>query len=141
MIKQRIERRVLLEMKKCLQFEAARMEALRVGCYDAAANGAFGRHRDNMTPYTAHRKFAMSLNLNRDYDGGALAFPEYGRELYKPDAGDAVVFSCSLLHEALAVTAGRRFGLFTFFTDCAGAAQEDAMLIKRGAEVDSYEIE
>jgi len=32
------------------------------------------------------------------------------------------VFSCSLLHEALLVTSGRRFGLFGFFYDDAGAA-------------------
>ena len=82
----------------------------------------------------------MSLNLNCVFDGGALVFAEYGRERYRPNRGDAVVFSCSLLHEALPVTEGRRFGLFTFFTDCAGAAQEDAMLAERGAEVISYDI-
>jgi hypothetical protein len=32
------------------------------------------------------------------------------------------VFSCSLRHAALPVTAGRRFGIFGFFYDEAGAA-------------------
>ena len=32
-----------------------------------------------------------------------------------PAAGDGVVFSCKLLHEAMPVTKGRRFGLFAFF--------------------------
>jgi len=139
-VKQRVERCVLLELRKCLHFEAARIEPLRVGCYDAVRGGSFKRHRDNTTPYTRHRRFAMSLNLNEGYEGGALTFPEYGRELYKPGPGDAVVFSCSLLHEALPVTEGRRFGLFTFFTDQAGAAQEDAMIAQRGTEMDAYDI-
>ena len=47
----------------------------------------------------------MSLNLNAgEYEGGFLRFPEYGPNLYMPETGCAVVFSCSLLHEALAVT-------------------------------------
>ena len=47
----------------------------------------------------------MTLNLNTGgYEGGALWFPEFGRQLYAPEAGGAVVFSCSLLHEALPVT-------------------------------------
>ena len=140
-VKQRIERRVLTEVIKAFQFETARMEALRVGCYDAAAHGAFGRHRDNMTPYTAHRKFAMSLNLNSgDYEGGAIAFPEYGRQIYRPAAGEAIVFSCSLVHEAQPVRKGRRFGLFTFFTDRTGAAQEDGMLAMRKGEIVPYTV-
>ena len=59
----------------------------------------------------------MSLNLNDDYEGGELTFPEFGPTLYKPRAGMAAVFSCSLLHEALPVTRGRRFVLTTFFRD------------------------
>ena len=31
------------------------------------------------------------------------------------EAGGAVIFSCSLLHEAMPVTAGRRFAIFGFF--------------------------
>ena len=57
----------------------------------------------------------MSLNLNDDYEGGLLRFPEFPGPVYRPAAGDAVVFSCTLLHEATPVTAGRRFGLFGFF--------------------------
>lgn len=67
----------------------------------------------------------MSLNLNTgDYEGGQVTFPEYGRELYEAGAGGAVLFSCNMLHEALPVTRGRRFAVFTFFADAAGAALE-----------------
>lgn len=89
-----------------------------IGCYDQASGGWFRRHRDNTTPMTANRQFAVSLNLNggEEYDGGEVRFPEFGRELYRPLAGGALVFSCSLLHEVVPVTRGRRLGLFTFMS-------------------------
>lgn len=58
----------------------------------------------------------MTLNLNAEsYSGGYLTFPEYGPQLYRPRTGEAVVFSCSMLHEATDVTEGRRFVLLSFF--------------------------
>ena len=125
LLQARLLSRVLPAMRRAYGFEAASFEALRVGCYDGAAGGHFARHRDNSTLYTAHRRFAMSLNLNTGaYEGGQLRFPEFGRQLYEAPAGGAVIFSCFLLHEALPVTHGRRFAVFTFFTDAAGAARE-----------------
>jgi len=54
---------------------------MRIGCYDSADGGYFRAHRDNTTPYTAHRQFAMSVNLNTgEYEGGDVHFPEYGRQ-------------------------------------------------------------
>jgi len=127
-VKQRIEQRVLTEVVRAFGWPATRFEAIRIGCYDAAEGGYFLRHRDNTTPYTAHRRFAMSLNLNSGaYTGGQVRFPEYGRELYAPPAGGALVFSCSLLHEAMPVTEGRRFAAFTFFYDEAGEAKRARM--------------
>jgi predicted 2-oxoglutarate/Fe(II)-dependent dioxygenase YbiX len=121
--------RVLPEIHRAFQFPVTQVESMRIGCYDSASSGFFGPHRDNTTPYTAHRKFALTLNLNTgDYEGGELRFPDYGGTLFAPEAGGAVVFSCSLLHEALPVRKGRRFGLFTFFFDDAGAVQVRRML-------------
>lgn len=133
-LRDRLLARLVPEMRRAYGFEAASFEALRIGCYDAGSGGFFRRHRDNATPYTAHRRFAMSLNLNTgEYEGGQLRFPEFGRELYEAEAGGAVVFSCSLLHEALPVTKGRRFAVFTFFTDAAGAAREREMAERQAA--------
>ncbi|HKU99474.1 MAG TPA: 2OG-Fe(II) oxygenase [Vineibacter sp.] len=92
--------------------------------YAAEEQHYFRAHRDNGTPQTADRTFAVSLNLNEDYDGGELVFPEYGPTRYKPKAGAAAVFSCSLLHEALPVTRGRRFVLTTFFRNRSPQAQQ-----------------
>jgi len=87
-------RRLFPEIQKAHNFRVTRAETLRLGCYDASDSGHFSRHRDDTTPYTAHRRFAMSLNLNTgEYDGGYLSFPEYGAQLFSPDAGGAVIFS------------------------------------------------
>src|SRR5262249_41841245 len=69
-------------------------------------------------------QFALSLNLNaeQEYDGGEVRFAEFGRQLYRPVMGGALVFSCSLLHEVIPVSRGRRFGLFTFLSASAPAA-------------------
>jgi peroxiredoxin/predicted 2-oxoglutarate/Fe(II)-dependent dioxygenase YbiX len=108
-------RRVLPEIQIAYNYQVTQFEDFRVGCYDAGRGGYFRPHRDNTTPTTAQRKFAMSLLLNDDYEGGHLRFPEYGPHLYRPAAGGAVIFSCSLLHEATDVTAGRRFVLLSFY--------------------------
>ena len=66
--------------------------------------------------------FACTMNLNaEDYEGGDLRFPEYGRQTYRAPTGGVVVFSCSLLHEALPVTKGRRYAFLPFLYDDAAA--------------------
>jgi hypothetical protein len=108
--------RLLPEVDKCFAFRASTFEELKLTCYDAGEGGYHRPHRDNVTADVADRRFAMSLNLNTgEYEGGELRFPEYGPALYAPPAGGAVVFSSSMLHEALPVTRGRRYVLLTFF--------------------------
>ena len=89
---------------------------------DAADEAVFHPHRDNTTQGTAHRKFACSINLNADFDGGDLRFGEYGLTTYRPPVGGAVVFSCALMHEATRVSRGRRYAFLPFLFDEAGAA-------------------
>jgi len=115
-INQVIWQRIKPEIEKAFQFQITRFERYLVACYEANNQGFFGAHRDNVTTATAHRRFAMTLNLNTgEYEGGYLRFPEYGSQLYRPEVGEAVIFSCSLLHEATPVTQGRRFTLLSFF--------------------------
>jgi hypothetical protein len=52
--------------------------------YSADAQHFFGPHRDNGAPTTADRAFAVSLNLNDDFEGGELVFPEYARRRAGP---------------------------------------------------------
>jgi predicted 2-oxoglutarate/Fe(II)-dependent dioxygenase YbiX len=119
---QRIGARLAPEIQKAFQFRATHMERYIVACYDAEEGGYFRPHRDNTTKGTAHRRFAVSLFLNSgEYEGGYLRFPEYGRALYAAPAGGAVVFGCSLLHEATPVTRGRRYMFLPFLYDGAAA--------------------
>jgi predicted 2-oxoglutarate/Fe(II)-dependent dioxygenase YbiX len=128
-IRSRLGRRLLPEIEKAFGFNATRIERHIVACYDATEGGFFRAHRDNCTPGTAHRRFATSINLNaEDFEGGELRFPEFGPRTYKPPTGGAVVFSCSLLHEALPVTRGTRYAYLPFFYDEAGQAIRDANL-------------
>ncbi|MEM0981368.1 MAG: 2OG-Fe(II) oxygenase [Cyanobacteria bacterium P01_H01_bin.58] len=106
------------EIHKAFQFQATRIERHIVACYDSTSGGFFRPHRDNTTKGTAHRRFAVSLNLNTgEYDGGFLRFPEFGQQTYTAPAGGAVVFSCSLLHEATPVTKGCRYAYLPFLYD------------------------
>lgn len=111
-----LSRRLLPEVLKGFGFRVSRGEHFKIGCYDAVSGGHFAPHRDNTTPQTEHRRYALTLNLNTgEYEGGFLRFPEYGPQLYAPPAGGAAVFSCSLLHQAVPVTRGRRFVIVGFF--------------------------
>ena len=136
-LRHRIQTRLAPEIFKAFQFEATRIERYIVACYEAADGGYFRPHRDNTTSATAHRKFAVSINLNaEDFEGGDLRFPEYGPRTYRPPTGGAVVFSCSLLHEATPVTKGTRYAFLPFLFDEAGARirEQNQHLLVAGAE-------
>ncbi len=129
----RLARRLAPQILKAFQFRATRVERYIVACYDAADGGHFRAHRDNTTRGTAHRRFAVSINLNDAFDGGDLWFPEFGSRRYRPPPGGAVVFSCSLLHEATRVTAGRRYATLPFLYDDAAAKLREENLRFVGA--------
>ena len=138
-IRTRLALRLLPEIKRAFQFDATRIERYLIGCYDAAQGGGFQSHRDDTVPGTAHRRFAVSINLNaEEHEGGELGFPEYGGGRYRPPTGAAVVFSCALLHEALPVTAGRRYAFLPFLYDEAAAAIRLAQDGQLGAGVARY---
>ncbi len=120
--KARIERRLLPEIQKAFHIEITRMERYLVCRYDSDPGGYFKPHRDNTTKGTAHRRFAVTINLNADeYEGGDLRFPEFGSRTYRAPTGGAVVFSCSLMHEAQPVTKGSRYAFLPFLYDESGA--------------------
>jgi predicted 2-oxoglutarate/Fe(II)-dependent dioxygenase YbiX len=125
----RLVHRLLPQIQKAFQFRATQVERNIVACYDAADGGYFLPHRDDTTKGTAHRRFACTINLNtEDYEGGDLRFPEFGPRCYRAPTGGAVVFSCSLLHEATPVTRGRRYAYLPFLYDDAAAAVRAANL-------------
>ncbi|WP_348630255.1 2OG-Fe(II) oxygenase [Rhizobium sp. NXC14] len=122
----RFIRRIVPEIQKVHQFTVTRMERYIVACYAAEDKAHFRPHRDNTTKGTAHRRFAVSVNLNDDFDGGEVSFPEYGSRSFKAPAGGAVIFSCSLLHAVSMVTLGRRYAFLPFLYDDAAAKIREA---------------
>lgn len=128
-LRARISARLVPVLRQAFQFEATRIERYIVGAYDAAEGGHFRAHRDNTTAGTAHRRFAVSVNLNAgEYEGGELVFPEFGPRRYSAPAGGAVVFSCSLLHAVTPVTKGCRYAFLPFLYDEAAAALRERNL-------------
>ncbi|MGU3540500.1 2OG-Fe(II) oxygenase [Methylobacterium sp. A54F] len=120
-IQARIMRRVVPEIERLFFMRITRMERYLVGCYAAEDGGHFSPHRDNTQGITAHRRFAVSINLSGDFDGGAVSFPEYNLRGYKAPPGWAVIFPCNILHAVGRVTRGRRYAFLPFVYDDAGA--------------------
>jgi predicted 2-oxoglutarate/Fe(II)-dependent dioxygenase YbiX len=125
-IRQRLERRLFPMIATAFSFQVSRIERYLLACYDAADRARFAPHRDSTTLATAHRRFACSINLNDEFQGGDLRFPEYGPTSYRPPLGGAVVFSCAMQHEAMPVTSGVRYAFLPFFFDEKAQATLDA---------------
>jgi predicted 2-oxoglutarate/Fe(II)-dependent dioxygenase YbiX/peroxiredoxin len=131
-----IVRRLLPMTERYFQWKCTRMERHLIACYRGDDQGFFSAHRDNTTSGTAHRKFAVSINLNAgDYEGGDLCFPEFGERTYRPPTGGAVVFSCSILHGVSPVTRGDRYAFLPFLYDEEGAAIRERNLSALGANL------
>jgi predicted 2-oxoglutarate/Fe(II)-dependent dioxygenase YbiX len=114
LVRSHIVRRLLPEIERYYQFQATRMDRCIVACYDSEVGGHFHRHRDNVNVGAQHRRFAVSINLNSDFDGCDLMFPEFGRKVYRPPDGGALVFSCGALHQVTPVTRGKRYAFLAF---------------------------
>lgn len=118
----RVKRRLVPQIQRTFQFAATRMERYMIAAYDAGTGGHFRPHKDNTTLGTAHRRFAVTINLNaEEYEGGDLRFPEFGPRTYHAPTGGAIVFSCSLLHEATPMIRGTRYCILPFLYDEAAA--------------------
>ncbi len=121
-IRSQIVRRLLPPIARFFQFEATRMDRTIVACYDSAVGGHFYRHRDNVNAGAQHRRFAVTINLNKDYDGGDLVFPEFGSRRYRAPQAGAAVFSCGALHQVTPLTRGKRYAFLAFLYGEADAA-------------------
>jgi predicted 2-oxoglutarate/Fe(II)-dependent dioxygenase YbiX/peroxiredoxin len=136
----RLNRRLVPAVRNAFQFDATRMERYMVACYEAEA-GHFRPHRDNTTKGTAHRRFAVTINLNAgEFEGGDLRFPEFGPRTYRAPTGGAIVFSCSLLHEATPVTSGRRYAFLPFLYDEEAARIREANNAHLGEGMAEYRM-
>jgi hypothetical protein len=114
-ISERLRTRLFPEIQKAFNYQVTRHERYRLARYEGERGGEQMGHRDNVDPTVAHRRFAVTINLNAEaYQGAELRFPEFNDQLYKPASGTAIVFSCSLLHEVVGMREGSRFALLAF---------------------------
>lgn len=131
MMRDRMVRRIVPAMARFFRFAPTRADRYLVSAYSAESGGHFYRHRDDVNSGARHRRFAMSLGLNKEYEGGGIVFPEFGRQEYRPPVGGALIFSTGMLHEVRPVTHGRRFVFVPFFygeEDVAVRLANNAML-------------
>ena len=70
--------------------EISHRETYKICKYAGENSGKFGKHRDTIFPHL-HRRYAMTLVLNDDYEGGRTEFPNLNKE-YKLKKGDALFF-------------------------------------------------
>lgn len=113
-VRKAIAARLMPELYKAWWVTHLRTEAFYVASYTAERGDFFVAHRDNTLPHTADRRIAVSIELNDDYTGGGLVFPEYSDDRWRAPMGGGVAFSCSLMHEAVAVSEGTRYVLLAF---------------------------
>lgn len=130
-----VGRRVIPEIKRAYDFSVTGGTSFKLCRYDGRESGRFRPHRDNVVAGVAWRRFALSLLLNdaADYQGGGMRFLEYSDNIYRADAGDAIVFSCSLLHEVMTVTHGSRYVLLAFMYGAEQEMQAGTPVVKREA--------
>ncbi len=140
-IRSQIVRRLVPAIGQFFQFQATRMDRYIVACYDSAVGGHFYRHRDNVNIGAQHRRFAVTINLNKDYEGCDLVLPEFGRRVYRAPVGGAVVFSCGALHQVTPVTSGRRYAFLAFLYGEADAALREANNAKLHQTAAQYAVE
>jgi predicted 2-oxoglutarate/Fe(II)-dependent dioxygenase YbiX/peroxiredoxin len=126
LIRDHVVRRLIGPIERYFQFKATRMDRYVVACYDSAVGAHFHRHRDNINVGAQHRRFALSINLNNDFEGGDLVFPEFGRKAYRPSEGGALVFSCGALHQVTPVTRGKRYAFLAFLYGEEDVAKREA---------------
>ena len=82
-ISDRLQKRLFPEIKRAFNYEITRHERYRTARYEGMRGGGKVGHRDNNEAGVAHRRFAVTVNLNSEfYEGAELKFPEFSPNSY-----------------------------------------------------------
>ena len=120
----KLSKSLLPEIEKVFYSAISHRETYKICCYDAEDAGCFGKHRDTIDPHL-HRRYALTLVLNDDFEGGGISFPEYTDELITVPRNWAVVFPGSLYHQVHNIGVGRRYVIISFLFSEAEARLKD----------------
>jgi predicted 2-oxoglutarate/Fe(II)-dependent dioxygenase YbiX len=138
-VMERLRRRVFLQIRRYYMFETVALERILLARYAAEEGGHFRKHRD-YADVGSHREFGLTLNLNDDFAGGHLAFPEFPGERQKPAAGTALIYSGAITHQVEPVTAGHRYCLLSFMMGAPGMVQVDRYKEAHGESIAAYPV-
>jgi len=127
------------ELKKIYNLDVTHRENYKICNYIDKDKGKFHPHRDSVYPY-GHRRLAMSLLLNDDYEGGGLVFSEYNNIPYRSKACDAIIFPTSLYHEVLEITKGTRYVVLSFLFGDEEAKYKNKFNKDLGRVTNNYKI-
>ena len=130
LLDKKLVKSVFPEIEKVFYDRVTHRETYKICLYAGENSGAFGRHRDTIDPYR-HRRYAMTLALNDDYEGGGICFPEYSPTILPLEKYSAVIFPGSLFHEVQPIDQGKRYVVISFFFgDGEAALKMDAERFK-----------
>ena len=120
----KLAKSVLPEIEKVFYSQVTHRETYKICRYSGENSGKFGKHRDTIDPHL-HRRYAMTLVLNDDYEGGGIAFPEYNSSVLEVPKYGAVIFPGSLFHQVNEIGAGNRYVIISFFFGDAEAREKE----------------
>lgn len=112
---------LLPEMQRVFGFVGSHRETYKLGCYRGGEGGFYRPHRDKYRgpnlKEQSYRQYSYTINLNQEFEGGGIYFPEFSPNYYKVPRGGAIVFPSHLLHGVYPVTSGERYILVGFVFD------------------------
>ena len=120
----KLTKSVLPEIEKVFYSEISHRETDKICRYAGENSGKFGKHRDTIFPHL-HRRYAMTLVLNDDYEGGGIVFPEYNAKVLCVPKYGAVIFPGSLFHQVNEIGSGNRYVIISFFFGEAEAIEKE----------------
>ena len=114
----------VLPLKVSTAFYSRYQQGMSYGAHvdDAVMGPVSGRYRSDVST-------TVFLNSPEDYEGGELVIhTQYGKESVKLEAGDAVVYPSSSLHEVAEVTSGQHLVAVTWAQSMVKSTEQREML-------------
>jgi peroxiredoxin len=118
-VDKRLYERVVPEILKAFYFKPKKRKVPIISVYTPNNKGPSQMFRVHALEHEAPYQYVIVIALSSpdEYKGGGICFPEYGLGIYKPQLGEAMVYSTFLLQEILPVTFGQAVMLTSYFYD------------------------